>query len=255
MIVVRPDGRQPDQLRSVRITPKYLPHAEGSALIELGNTTVLCAVTVEDLSGSTEVTVWPDVFEPTRELWSPGNILLLLVRVRERGDRLQAAVQQVSLVQAADGSMGHESFEVPAWLTEAVRASAGVAVADVRHSNGDSAPPANGSNGGSAMATPAKPANGKPRATLRFVLHESDDESADRERLDALVSLLGDYPGGDNVRLFIHARDGDRIELTLPNARACDDLRTAGIAALGPHGGAEPLAAPPATVGVQPLEV
>ena len=40
MTIVRPDGRQPDQLRSVRITPKYLPHAEGSALIELGNTTV-----------------------------------------------------------------------------------------------------------------------------------------------------------------------------------------------------------------------
>jgi ribonuclease PH len=48
MIVVRPDGRQPDQLRSVRITPKYLPHAEGSALIELGDTVVLCAVSVED---------------------------------------------------------------------------------------------------------------------------------------------------------------------------------------------------------------
>jgi ribonuclease PH len=48
MTIVRPDGRQPDQLRSVRITPKYLPHAEGSALIELGGTTVLCAVSVED---------------------------------------------------------------------------------------------------------------------------------------------------------------------------------------------------------------
>jgi ribonuclease PH len=31
----------------VRITAKYLPHAEGSALIELDNTTVLCALTVE----------------------------------------------------------------------------------------------------------------------------------------------------------------------------------------------------------------
>jgi len=48
MTIVRPDGRQPDQLRSVRITPRYLPHAEGSALIELGATTVLCAVSVED---------------------------------------------------------------------------------------------------------------------------------------------------------------------------------------------------------------
>lgn len=36
-----------DQLREVRITPNYLLTAEGSALIELGNTKVLCAATVE----------------------------------------------------------------------------------------------------------------------------------------------------------------------------------------------------------------
>ncbi|HEX7524749.1 MAG TPA: DNA polymerase III subunit alpha, partial [Gaiellaceae bacterium] len=46
------------------------------------------AVTIEDLSGSAEVTVWPDVYDPTREIWQPGNILLMLVRVRERNDRL-----------------------------------------------------------------------------------------------------------------------------------------------------------------------
>ena len=44
----RLDGRRPDQLRPVRIVPGYLPHAEGSALIEQGGTVVLCAVSVED---------------------------------------------------------------------------------------------------------------------------------------------------------------------------------------------------------------
>ncbi len=44
----RKDGRQPDQMRPVRITPGYLSHAEGSALIELGDTTVLCAVSIEE---------------------------------------------------------------------------------------------------------------------------------------------------------------------------------------------------------------
>jgi len=47
-MTTRPDGRQPDQMRPVRITPKYLAHAEGSALIELGQTIVLCALSVED---------------------------------------------------------------------------------------------------------------------------------------------------------------------------------------------------------------
>ncbi len=44
----RIDGRRPDQLRPVRITPGYLLHPEGSALIDAGDTRVLCAVTVED---------------------------------------------------------------------------------------------------------------------------------------------------------------------------------------------------------------
>jgi ribonuclease PH len=46
--MIRSDGRRPNQLRPVKITTGYLAHAEGSALIEMGGTSVLCAVTVED---------------------------------------------------------------------------------------------------------------------------------------------------------------------------------------------------------------
>ena len=46
--MVRADGRLPDELRPLTITAGYLPHAEGSALIELGKTVVVCAVTMED---------------------------------------------------------------------------------------------------------------------------------------------------------------------------------------------------------------
>jgi ribonuclease PH len=44
----RRDGRTPDQLRPVRITTDYLLTAEGSALIEFGNTRVLCAASIEE---------------------------------------------------------------------------------------------------------------------------------------------------------------------------------------------------------------
>ncbi len=46
--MLRTDSRAPDQLRPVRIQTGYLLTAEGSALIEIGNTRVLCAATVED---------------------------------------------------------------------------------------------------------------------------------------------------------------------------------------------------------------
>ena len=45
---MRPDGRARDQIRPVRIERGYLRHAEGSALIEMGKTKVICAATVED---------------------------------------------------------------------------------------------------------------------------------------------------------------------------------------------------------------
>ena len=44
----RADGRAWDELRPVKITPRYQSFAEGSALIELGKTQVLCSVSVEE---------------------------------------------------------------------------------------------------------------------------------------------------------------------------------------------------------------
>ncbi|MCL6505836.1 MAG: ribonuclease PH [Bryobacteraceae bacterium] len=44
---MRTDNRAPDEMRAVRIQTGYLMTAEGSALIEVGNTRVLCAATIE----------------------------------------------------------------------------------------------------------------------------------------------------------------------------------------------------------------
>lgn len=46
--MTRIDGRAPEQLRPVRLTVDYLDYAEGSVLIETGNTRVLCAASVEE---------------------------------------------------------------------------------------------------------------------------------------------------------------------------------------------------------------
>jgi len=45
---MRIDQRQPNQLRPLKITTDYLLTAEGSVLIEVGNTQVLCAASIED---------------------------------------------------------------------------------------------------------------------------------------------------------------------------------------------------------------
>ncbi|MBI5659956.1 MAG: ribonuclease PH [Nitrosomonadales bacterium] len=45
---MRPSQRQPDQLRAIRITRHYTKHAEGSVLIECGDTKVICTASVEE---------------------------------------------------------------------------------------------------------------------------------------------------------------------------------------------------------------
>jgi len=153
------------------------------------------AAEVEDLSGSAEVTVWPDVYDQTRELWAEGNIVLLTVRVRTRNDRLQLSVQKASAYQEGNTSGPN---------------------------NGDSAP--------APSANRRKVA--APRA-LRITLAETEDSEGDQERLQAVMSALQEFEGEDEVRLAIRQQDGDEVELELPRARACDELSQRLSAVLG----------------------
>ena len=45
---MRSDGRQADEPRAAKITMSYLKHPEGSALIEIGDTKIICAASIED---------------------------------------------------------------------------------------------------------------------------------------------------------------------------------------------------------------
>jgi len=46
--LIRNDGRKPDQLREVKITLDYVKYAEGSCLIEFGDTKVICTASIEE---------------------------------------------------------------------------------------------------------------------------------------------------------------------------------------------------------------
>ncbi|HXE90207.1 MAG TPA: ribonuclease PH [Terriglobales bacterium] len=47
-MIYRSDNRAPDQMRPVHIVPDYVSTAEGSALIEVGNTRVICTASIEE---------------------------------------------------------------------------------------------------------------------------------------------------------------------------------------------------------------
>jgi ribonuclease PH len=47
-MIYRNDNRSPEQMRPVKIIPEFIPTAEGSVLIEVGNTRVICTASVEE---------------------------------------------------------------------------------------------------------------------------------------------------------------------------------------------------------------
>src|SRR6478672_13744577 len=47
-MVFRSDNRDPDQMRPVNIVPDFISTAEGSVLLEVGNTRVICTASIEE---------------------------------------------------------------------------------------------------------------------------------------------------------------------------------------------------------------
>ncbi|HEY6250680.1 MAG TPA: ribonuclease PH, partial [Candidatus Angelobacter sp.] len=48
-MIFRSDNRSPEQMRPVNIIPEFISTAEGSALIEIGNTRVICTASVDEM--------------------------------------------------------------------------------------------------------------------------------------------------------------------------------------------------------------
>ncbi len=79
MSVPRHDGRADDELRATTITPDWLPQALGSVLMTMGDTRVLCAVSVEDRV--------PPHLKDKGEGWVTGEYAMLPASGRERTAR------------------------------------------------------------------------------------------------------------------------------------------------------------------------
>jgi ribonuclease PH len=75
----RTDGRAPDELRPVKLTPNFIPTAEGSVLIEVGSTRVICTATVDDSV--------PSFRKGTGEGWVTGEYSMLPRATAQRTPR------------------------------------------------------------------------------------------------------------------------------------------------------------------------
>ena len=100
---VRVDGRAHDDLRPVRIETNPLAFAEGSALIEVGNTRVLCAATIEE-----KVPPW---LRGRGSGWVTAEYAMLPRATQERTQR-----------EATRGKLGGRTHEIQRLIGRALRA-------------------------------------------------------------------------------------------------------------------------------------
>jgi ribonuclease PH len=95
---VRPDGRGADQMRALKITPDFISTAEGSVLIELGKTRVICTATVNDGV--------PGFLKGTDKGWVTGEYGMLPRATEERTAREAARGKQSGRTQEIQRLIG-----------------------------------------------------------------------------------------------------------------------------------------------------
>jgi ribonuclease PH len=100
---VRSDGRDPDQLRPVSFQPGYLTFADGSVLLSMGNTRVICGATIED-----KVPPW---MRGRGTGWITAEYAMLPGATPERNQR-----------EAVRGKLGGRTHEIQRLIGRALRA-------------------------------------------------------------------------------------------------------------------------------------
>ncbi len=100
----RTDGRAADQLRPVVIQPNFVKHAEGSALIEVGDTRVICTASVQEKV--------PPFLYRTGRGWVTAEYGMLPRATSERTER-----------EAARGKQGGRTMEIQRLIGRSLRAA------------------------------------------------------------------------------------------------------------------------------------
>jgi len=100
---MRPSNRQPDEMRAVRITRNYTKHAEGSVLIEFGDTKVICTASVEERV--------PGFLRGKGQGWVTAEYGML---PRSTGSRMRR--------EASSGKQGGRTMEIQRLIGRALRA-------------------------------------------------------------------------------------------------------------------------------------
>ncbi|HEU4684112.1 MAG TPA: ribonuclease PH [Nitrospira sp.] len=105
--MLRADGRRKDQLRPIKVTRHFIKHAEGSVLIEMGDTKVICTASVEEKV--------PPFLKGKGSGWVTAEYSMLPRSTHERSPR-----------EAVKGKQGGRTLEIQRLVGRALRAVTGM---------------------------------------------------------------------------------------------------------------------------------
>jgi len=204
------------------------------------------AALIEDLSGSVEVTVWPDRYALTRDIWRNGSIVLVRAKVRTRGERLTVAVEKVTpYVEGPDG-VGTLQGDAAPWTAsdkdkEVTRDARPPAVSAAALAEPTEAPGQVSVEVEPASFVPApnrtRGRRSAPPPTLHIRLQETDDADADQHRLHETMRMVRESPGDFETILTVDGI-GEHVTLALPRCNGSAALIAKLSDLLNPHGSA-----------------
>ena len=158
------------------------------------------AAVLEDLDGSVEVTVWPDTYQRTQDLWLEGTILLVRGKVKARADGIQLVCIGAQAYGEEADATAQQPEKQPAQATDPPTETAGA-------------------------------------RRLHLTLARTHDQDGDMQRLRQVFGILQEYPGNDAVTVCL-SNGGEVVELDLPNVytNCCGALYRALAAVVGQQG-------------------
>ncbi len=208
-------------------------------------------VTLEDMNGACDVTVFPKVYEATKDILHEGRIVLVRGKVDVRNDRAGILADSLSteLPVRAD-SVEREQDEILQepepdynilppppddfdpddagdFITNEISWTATWDLDKTDKPEPPATPSGNGNGNGktSARSEPQAADSPSPRRTLHIRLPLTEDARADNQRLDEVLAMLASFAGEDRFTITISdARNQTRIIFPGRTTRYCSEL-------------------------------
>jgi hypothetical protein len=194
-------------------------------------------VTIQDRTGSTEVTVWPDILKNTEELWNINSPVAIHGKVRGQGERLTVSCESVETLEmnTTNSKENNKLRETETQSSPSPKENPPTSKIIKTETPNSALEKQSGSTPEENLPTPeiiktetpnSAPGHQNDSSSLpvkvTLELRETDNKDLDVNILTQLVGILREFPGNDLVHLNIIVAD-QRIDVIMPQKAQFND--------------------------------